>query len=247
MKNKKLIIIVLIVLVIVSLGLVFIRKNLSGPSTKDIIEMLDNKETFNLFVSFDEVSRNTKTFEFYKDNYSLDYKSVFINEYDETYKKLIKKLGLEISKDDREFFTIIKDGNPQYSLIGVFSENHIRNLLITSKLIDEKYNEIDYLFNDDEFNKYFKKDKLYNVLFIDSGDENLYKYRSMLVQNNVPSLILYDGNLDSAKTGAMFRKELNLEIDVSDKLPILIKIKNGKILSSKNNINIDDFKKSISQ
>lgn len=244
---KKKIIIVLIILVIVFTGLVFINKNSRSTSTENVIKMIDNKETFNLFISFDESSRNAKILKYYKDNYSINYKYIFMNEYDETYEKLIKKLGLEIYKEDRELFTIIKNGSPQHSLIGVFSENNIKNLLIDSKLIDKKYNEIDYLFVDDEFDNYFKQDKLYNVLFIDPGDENLYKYRTMLMQNNIPSLIIYDGNLNSAKTGALFREKLNLDIDISDKLPILIKIKNGKILSSKNNINLDDFQKNISQ
>ena len=107
-----------------------------------------------------------------------------------------------------------------------------RTVEITKKILEKN----------DEFNF----DSAYSSLSqLSSEDRGLVDKkpaeRKKLVNNEITSLILYSNNLDQKDIATNMNKKLNLGKKINDKLPILIKYRNGEILESIPNITSENL------
>ena len=93
----------------------------------------------------------------------------------------------------------------------------------------------------------YNKDEIYNVLYINASDKNIYEYRKLLVKNKIKSLIIYAGNITQRDEEQSIREKLNIPNNTYDNLPILIKMKNKEIINSYNNISLNDLVKNCKQ
>jgi len=255
MKKKRIIIIIAVVLIIIALVLgLLLNHDKPKPvvideeynnQIKSIINMINDKKTFNIYFYSKDSNSLENVLNYYKDIFSIEYESLEMNFDNDIYKSLVDKLDVDISSRDELAFVVIKDGSVDYSINGLFSENNLRNLLIQAKLIDPLYKTIDYLFNDDEFEKYYSSGELYSILYINSDNKDLYEYRKIFLENKEKSLILYSERLDSIKTSVSFEEEFNILDETTEKLPILIKIKNNKVVSKEYNVSLDNFAEKI--
>lgn len=187
-----------------------------------------------------------KAMNYYKKTYSISYEYIE-KENVEFYNLLNKRTGFHISPQDENVFMIFKDGDAVSSYTGPYLESSIRKLLIDNNVLDEKYKEIDYVIYDNEFDEYFKKDTLFNILYINESSDDLYKYREILMKNNVKSLVLYANNIDSSDTCILFDEMFNINSDSYNNFPVLIKVKSGKYLSIEKNITLNNFMDKLSK
>lgn len=256
MKKKKLVIIICSILMII-VGIVMLLSTEekpiinNAPSYDDevnkIIKKLENKESFNLYLySYSEDLDLKDTLKYYKKIFSINYESLKMDFSNKAYKTLLEKLEINISPSDEQAFIIIKDGYIHESINGLISEKNLRNLLIKDKVIDQKYKYIDYYIEDNDFNEYYSSNEIYNILYININNNDLFKYREILYKNNTKSLVVYYGIIDSMDTTTFFENALNLPPGNTDKLPVLIKTQSSKIIYSKSNISLDDFEKELS-
>lgn len=246
---KKGIIIIIFAIIIITVGVLLTvleekptkKANIYDDKVNKIIEKLDNKESFNLFLySRNEESGLVDVLNYYKKVFSIEFDKLEINFSNEAFKSLVNRLDIDIVDSDETAFIIIDNGIVDSSINGVFSETSLRRQLIKANIIGPEYNHIDYLANDDDFKKYYASNKMFNILYINNNSDS-YKYRELLLKNKVNSLVIYFGELDSDETSTMLEHELNLEDDSTKKLPILIKTQNHKIISAKYNISLEEF------
>ena len=244
--RTKIIIIALSIFVGIGI-LLFLQKNSLLPiftnKYTNIIKKIDNKETFSVLIVNDSAygKEMKKTCDYYKDVYGIKY--IYLDEdHDDTeYKKLIKKLGSNLTGKETTIFAYIEKGVVKSSLAGEFYESSLKDFLINNGLIEKKYKDIDTIVID-KYNDSFKDDKSYNILYIDGADKNLYQYRKLLVKNKIKSYIVYVNNLGQIDTEKYFKKKLKFDsMEDNNKLPVIIKIKNGKIESSYTNISLKEF------
>ena len=79
-------------------------------------------------------------------------------------------------------------------------------------------------------------------MYLDSNDKEMYEYRKVLVKRNIQSLVMYSNEIDQVYTSSYFNEQLGIEdMEESNGLPVLMKIKNGEILSRYTNITLKDF------
>ncbi len=252
--RKKEIIVMICALLIIIVGVVMVILNQKPIEEKEtyndlvnkIIKQIDNKETFNLYLySPNDESDLKSDLDYYENVFSIKFEMLEMRFNNETFKELVKKLDIDLVNSDEHAFFVIIDGSIKSSINGLFSENQLRNILIKTKRIGAEYKDIDYLVNDEEFDSYYSKNEEYYVLYI-NGNKDLYKYREILAKNKVKSLVIYEGRLDSSVSAEKLETELGLVDKIPEKYPMLIKIKNHKILSSKFNVTLDDLKEEIS-
>ncbi len=248
-KNKKLVTIIILSLVLI-IGIIVLIMTLKMPSKKaipkeinykHIEEKISNKESFNLLIINSAKSDSKKLLNYYKDTYGLKYDYLIANYKNENYNNLIKKMNIKVINNRTELFVAIKDGIVVSSFGGIISEQNLRSYLITNKFIDKKYKKIDYVFKDDEFKKYYNESKTYILLYINKDNNNLNAYRKILVKNEVNSLIMFSKDFEQIKTSQYFNKKFDLGDDETKKLPILIKMKDGDVISKKYNISVEAF------
>lgn len=244
MKRKKLIIISIVVLLVIGVFLLIQRLPVANEY-KQVLEKIDSDKSFNLLIVNESPSNKTTSdtaniFEYYKDVYGLNFIRVNGNSNNLHYLKIIKKIDVNLSGNEPIIFSMFSKGNSVSNMIGEFPESFLKEYLISNKLIDKEYKDIDTAISTD-FKKNLKKDKGYCILYIESNSNDLFAYRRLLVKNKVKSLIMYEGQTNQMEVEKYFKKELGLSNDVSDKLPMTIKIKNGKILYSHTNVTLNDL------
>ncbi len=235
-----LLIVVLIIFAIIFTIIGFTKENhiiSSFNSYKNVSEKINNKESFNLILIKKDSSMN-KVFDYYEDVYSLKFERLYIDKDSEECKELMKKLNLDINEDDDTIIQIIKNGVPNYIMKGLFSENDLRKALLKQNVLGKEYKEIDAPITNNLKN--YKDAKSYSILYINSDNKLLYDYRKKLVKNKIKSFILYTGSGDNKEVESL-HKELGFNNSVNDKLPVLIKIKNGKILYYYSNVKLDEL------
>lgn len=211
-----------------------------NDKVQNIINKIENKESFNLFIySENDDSQLIKDLEYYSKVYNLEYDSIKKNYKNELYKLMISKIDADLSEADDAAFLIVKNGKVDYGINGLFSENNLRRILIQSNIISKEYEDIDHLLYDSEVKDYYNKNELYNVLYISSNDKNLYKFREILVNEKIKSLIVYSNSLESVDTSTSFEEQLGILDEAEKKLPILMHIKNNRILNSFENVTVE--------
>ena len=96
-----------------------------------------------------------------------------------------------------------------------------------------------------EIKKYLKYNDLYNILLISSKNSNLYNYRQILVKEKIPSIVMYTNNPERLCQILKLEGSIELGDNPQAKLPIVVKIKNNKILSVKTDVTIDNLKEKM--
>lgn len=242
MKNKKPIIILVLILLIV--GVISWKSFSIKPSKKltiyeTILERMNNGESFNLLIGNGKREDLKQMLDYYSDAYGLKiiYLKSDIN--DTNYSKILLELGLESPVDEQLEFQIIRNGKPYSGTGGILDESEFQAFFIKQKLISEEYKDIDHILSFD-FKAYYNQDKTYCVLYDNLDSESSYKFRKLLVKNKINSLILYIGSSDIS-TVEYLKKQLGLDRDFIKKLPIAIKIRNNQVLSSVNNVTLDNL------
>ncbi len=225
-----------------------LEDNLYDIELDTIVRKLDNKESFNLYLySQKDNSDLLKVLNYYNDVLSIKFDKLEMKTSNEKYKSLMNRLNEDgsLTSSDEHAFLVITDGTVDYSLNGSFTENALKKLLIKSNKIGVEYKSIDYLVNDTDFKDYYNTDEILNILFINRSNDKLFKYRKILCKNKVNSVVVYTGDLDSVEIIDMFRDKIGDVDESTEKLPILVKIKNKEIITTKYKISLDDFASEI--
>ena len=219
--------------------MIFQKHPINGYS--GVINQIDKKETFSVLLTSNNSANLEKTLNYYEEAYNIKVEYLDINFNNKNFNELVKKTSLNVLDSTQSMFLVIKKGKVAGSLMGDFTEKHIKDLLISSKMISDKYKDIDSLIGNDL--KEYKDKKSYSILYINRNDKDLYEYRKLFVKNNIRSLIMYEGDPNQIKTIDYFNKQLGYKFEPSEKLPILIKIRNNKILYYYSNVKLKDLVK----
>lgn len=251
-KNKRYIIITISILLFISIIVFIVCMNLFTKKEipkeinyQYIEEKISNNENFYLLLINDYESYSKKLFDYYNEVYDLDCDYLIINKENNKYRKLMTKLNIEKENENVETFLVIKKGKVISSFGGNFSEQNLRNYFISNSLIDRKYKNIDYVFKDDEFNNYYDNSKLFVILYINKDSLYINKYRELLVKKEISSLVMFYNDFEQIKTNQFFNEKLKLSDDITNKFPILIKIKNKKIVSYEKNVSLKEYSKYV--
>jgi len=243
MKKIKTIIIVLIILIIIVLLIFLLKgeKKVYYNEYEKIVEKLNNKESFYVLLMQDENDELlSPSLDYYSDVYDLKYMKIKMNFNNNTFNKLNQNDMFGLTINDKNAFIVVKDGKVINKLVGEFGEKTLKRFLIDSNLISNEYKYVDILLTSDkEFDKYYKSDKTYCLLYINSDNNNLNNYRKKLVKNKIDSLVLYNSGISLEKTIDYFNKELKIKKRSNEKLPAVFKIKNNKIEELHHNITLD--------
>ena len=245
MNNKKVIIILSIVILMVLGVLLLMQRHPEANYYKEVLDKISNEETFNILIvnesDTNKTARDTaKIFEYYKDLYGVKYIRVDGNVKDSDYMKLIKKIDSNLNGQEPIIFSMFDTGKPVGNMIGEFKEPILRDYFINNKIISEEYKDIDVVM-DNNLVKYLKSKKSYCILYIDPSNNNSFAYRKILVDNKIRSLIMYTGQANQIEIEKYFKEKLKITGDVSEKLPMTIKIRSNKVLYSYSNVKLDDL------
>ena len=245
MKERK-ISLVFICLLIITL-LLTACSNKSDSNVKDscstALERIEKQQSINLIISKEKNTMPSFIRKYYKNVYEIEYDFVTLNKNNKSCVKLLNKIDKSISIDSVSYLiSLIDHGQVVSYFNSSMTENSFKNYIIDNNILDKKYKEIDYVFKDDEFKKYSKNNKIYWLLYLDSNDKEMYEYRKVLVKRNIQSLVMYSNEIDQIHTSSYFNEQLGIEdMGENNVLPVLMKIKNGEILSRYNNITVKDF------
>ena len=245
MKERK-IGLVFIYLLIITL-LLTACSNKSDSNVKDscstALERIEKQQSINLIISKEKNTMPSFIRKYYKNVYEIKYDFVTLNKDNKSCVKLLNKIDKNININSVSYLvTLIDHGQVVSYFNSSMTENSFKNYIIDNNILDKKYKEIDYVFKDDEFKKYSKNNKIYWLLYLDSNDKEMYEYRKILVKNNIQSLVMYSNEIDQVYTSSYFNEQLGIEdMGENNVLPVLMKIKNGEILSRYNNITVKDF------
>ena len=245
MKERK-IGLVFIYLLIITL-LLTACSNKSDSNVKDscstALERIEKQQSINLIISKEKNTMPSFIRKYYKNVYEIEYDFVTLNKDNKSCVKLLNKIDKNININSVSYLvTLIDHGQVVSYFNSSMTENSFKNYIIDNNILDKKYKEIDYVFKDDEFKKYSKNNKIYWLLYLDSNDKEMYEYRKILVKNNIQSLVMYSNEIDQVYTSSYFNEQLGIEdMGENNVLPVLMKIKNGEILSRYNNITVKDF------
>lgn len=245
MKERK-IGLVFIYLLIVTLLLTACSSK-SGSNINDscstALERIEKQQSFNFIVSKEKAKMPSFIKKYYKNVYEIKYDFVTLNKDNKSCVKLLNKIDKNININSVSYLvTLIDHGQVVSYFNSSMTENSFKNYIIDNNILDKKYKEIDYVFKDDEFKEYSQNNKIYWLLYLDSNDKKMYEYRKVLVKRNIQSLIMYSNEIDQVHTSSYFNKQLGIEdMGENNGLPVLMKIKNGEILSRYNNITLKDF------
>lgn len=211
--------------------------NVASDPYEEVVKKINNKESLNLVLIKKDSDMN-KVFKYYEDVYGVKFERLNIDKTSLGYKQLMKALDQDIEEDNEIIFQIIKDGVPNYIIKGLFSEKDLKKQLIEQKVLGEEYKDID-TFMDSDFK--YNKDDTYNVLYINQSDKNIYEYRKLLVKNKIKSLIIYAGNANQIEVENDIKEKLNIKSSLDANLPVLIRIKNNKVIKSYSDITLNNI------
>ena len=211
--------------------------NVASDPYEEVVKKINNKESLNLVLIKKDSAMN-KVFEYYEDAYGIKFNRLYVDKNSLGYKQLMKALDQDIEEDNEIIFQIIKDGVPNYIIKGLFSEKDLKKQLIEQKVLGEEYKDID-TFMDSDFK--YNKDETYNVLYINQSDKNIYEYRKLLVKNKIKSLIIYAGNANQIEVENDIKEKLNIKSSLDANLPVLIRIKNNKVIKSYSDITLNNI------
>lgn len=244
MKNKKIIIIVCILIfcsIISLVGFVLHKNAKLANQYYEIINRIDSKETFD-FVLLRNMDGEKEAIDYYKEVYGLKFELLDIDLANDKCRELINKLDSNINANDKaSFYVVVEEGQIPTFLMGYFSEESLREYFLNYNIIDKKYVDIDAYANDATFNNYFMSDKEHFVLFTYYDDSDLNAYRKILKDNDIPSFILFPNYSDQNETQQTIEKLLGLKENEDIRLPVLLKVKSGKVLSIEKTITVNNF------
>lgn len=245
MQNKKVFLIISIVLIVVGVFLIMTSQqgkkiSLFKDKSKEIIEKMDKKESFNLLITGEGTDQLLNSFNYISDTYDIPFVKLNMDNQNESYKKLLKRLDVNPSDNIEMIFDIIKEGVSTSGMRGVFSENQLKDMLIKDKQIKEEYKDIDRLIEDD-YEDYYKSDIGYSILYISQDKEDIAEYRKLLVKNKIKSLVMYPDRLSMKKAVTFYNEQIDSEGNIEEKLPAVIKTRNGKIEYVKTNVTLDNL------
>lgn len=239
--RKKIIIFLLIFITISLLGVtIFNKKSVRTNPKNDIITKIEKKETFNVLLTNGNNEELVNLFKYYEKAYSLKYSHMKYIYTSSEFNNIMSKLPIKITPDINNAFLMIEQGSLKYSLLGDFNEEDLKKLLINAHIIDQEYEDIDKLINNDFKNNY-DENKIYSILYLNKNDENLYKYREILVKNKVKTLVMYTNGLNQADIEESLKNQINYGEDITKKLPIIMKVRNNKVMFSTTNITLDNL------
>ncbi len=235
--------IIIIIILGATIACLFLIKgaNTHENQYEKIVHKIENKETFNLVLSQNnDKEAIVKILDYYKKMYDLDYEIDNIDFNSTSYNSLIKKLGLRLTELDKNIYVIIKEGRLVGYFLGDFNESAFKNSLIASKMVDEKYSKIDAIVKN-SFKDYYTFGEDYCILYISPSDNNLYKYRKVLVESEIKSLVVYVEGPFEIKIDEYFNGPSVIDKNDVNKLPVVVKIKNKRIISSKSGVTLRQF------
>ena len=124
--------------------------------------------------------------------------------------------------------------------MGDLEEKNLKDFLINNEIIDKNYKNIDTAI-DNKYKDYLNDKRGYCILYINAGDKDLYKYRRQLVENRIRSLIMYVGNGNQNSSEKYFKEKIGIKKGDYSKLPMTIKIRNGKILNTSSDVKVNEL------
>ncbi len=243
MKNKKLIAMLIITLICIFMTILLSQSNDARAvisTYENIINKVDNKESFNLLLQDSHNDDIIEIFNYYHDVYNIEYELLLVDYEDERFAELLEKLSLEMIPQDKSVFIIVEDGKARSTIRGEYSEFHLKEFLINHELIEKTYMHVDAIIYGN-FQEYYKDNNLYCILYIKPDDQNLYEYRELFVHNDIKSLIMYSNYAGSEEAEKYFKEKIDFGDNTVEKLPAIIKFNNGKILDSHTNITHKDI------
>ena len=243
MKTKKIIVEIVTIIGIIAIGVLLINQRhlVANRPYKETIESIDNKGTLNVLI----VDKNENTgikdiFNYYKEVYEVNYKLINKDPKNEEYKETIKKIDPNLTGEEPFVFAVIKDGVAIATLMGDLEEKNLKDFLINNEIIDKNYKNIDTAI-DNKYKDYLNDKRGYCILYINAGDKDLYKYRRQLVENRIRSLIMYVGNGNQNSSEKYFKEKIGIKKGDYSKLPMTIKIRNGKILNTSSDVKVSEL------
>ena len=240
-KNKFLIIVLIIIIVAVLIYLIFgNKKNLFTDPYEELIDKMNKKETICVLFTNEKNDELIKNLDYYKNTYDIDIDYLDMNFDNQNFYKFIKKAQIGVDRTTENALIVIKDGKFESGLMGYYSENDIRDLLQRTNIIDAKYKDIDAPITDE-----YKNKDTYDILYIGQGDKYLNEYRKLLHRNKKTSYIMHPAYGEHSKIAMEFNKKLGYKRIPTTELPVLIKVKDKKIVKVYNNIKLADFKRKI--
>lgn len=244
-KNNKIKIIMVVFIVILIIA-IFLLSNTDGEIFQNeyetIVDKMNNKESFNLLLIKDKDEDMIRTLDYYSEVYDIKYEQVDINVGNRHFDKIANKILIDKNYYDNNIFAVIKKGKLDSYLIGYLDDKSYKEFLINNSIIDKEYKEVDVLIKN-ALNIDYKHDNLYNILFIGGNDNNANEYRKILVKNKAKSFVLYLDNINQIYSDNNLKEQI--KFDNKATLPVLVKMKNDKVLYSKAGIALDDFEKAI--
>lgn len=242
-KNNKIIvslIAIVFILIIVSAIVTFSnsrhhsRKN---TSYSEIIKKIDSKKSFNILITDKDTAYLKPVLNHYKSSYNIEVEYLNLNPKDEKFEDFFKRTSIKFIDSFKSLFIVIKDGEVIGSLVGEFNETNIKDLLIENNVIDKEYQNIDTVITKNIKNHI---DGEYTILYVNKDDKEQYKYRELFVKNKIKSVVIYSGTTDASELMSL-NKELGYENNIDEKLPAVIKTRNGKIEYVKTNVTLDNL------
>lgn len=242
MKNKKMLIIIISILVVLFLGVIyfiFLRDN-AQPLIKSeyelLIEKLDKKESFNLLIEDRKNSDVDYALKMARDLYGLEYEKTEVNKFNaKEYDILLERLSLYNDKPHLTYpvFVNVKDGKTTSYLVGFMTETDLKNYLFNNNIVDNKYKNKDNYISDEEFKEISKTNEEIIVLY--GKNNEIYDIRKKLIKGNIDYYLLDVGRTNTIETEDMVLNEMPEE-----KGPFLIKFKEGKIVKYLSNITVNN-------
>ena len=96
------------------------------------------------------------------------------------------------------------------------------------------------LIEDDFKDFYINNNDNYSILLINYNDKELNDYRKLLAKNDIKSVVIYNGDIDIYDIEE-FKRVLGSDIEAYNKSPIIINIKNKKMVNYYENVKLDDL------
>ena len=246
---KKRTIIKISIIILISIGLIFIIFNYQQKHEKmseynNLIDRINNYDEINLYIKnkqqdyIDNIMANIKTL------YNFKYQVVDINSLTEKQSiSLLKKLSLyeEYQKKLLNFPVLshVEKGKVKSTLIGVSEEKNVLEYLINNKLIQDNNVKLNYI-NDTNFKK---ENKNKNILVLYCSETlECSKIRKTLMDKNISHYVMYAGMLDSFDIEEIIRDNIDEYKGI-----MLIKFKDNKIISYQDSVTEDNVIDKISK
>lgn len=240
MKNKKnIILLVIIIVILVSMCLLFFNNKPHTKTNKDdlidrIINRIDKKENFLIYVSENNCVSCGDMEDFilyYNKYYNVKFTNLNIDKVSEnSYKKLLKKLGYKKVQISSPAVIYIKDGFSAGISNGIMTEDILKNSLINYGYMLKEEAESDNLISNEEFFKKFKDTKGHLIVFYTYDSDISYDFRGKVYKLSNK----YKFNYDLVYAGMAYSYNITTTVygKLRDKftIPIMVLIGDNKVI-----------------